>query len=692
MSLLGVAGAWTACSPADDTPPEKDPTTYTCPAGSRLVWSGCVPPVFDTAIVPPKERLAQIDTDGAGVRYVRASLLVVLNDASMTLEAARELAAKHGGEVIGAIPFAGFYQLSFNDTPTADALGTKASVIAADPAVAGVSRDDLLPSSTLDAVRPKTTDYEAVSPSSTYDEYYGTASALSVGPGGKTALDRIQLTQAWDAIHSANPPLTHVTVGILDTIVNKGLFPTLTFSGARDLRVFGTADSTSVGANHGTAVATLIGAPNDASGTTGILGGLTCSRYDLAPMAVVEEEKPEPPLPRGSDLRIDAIFYGVVYAVQAGARVVNGSLGQSLFSGERRFALARGLRRVVAAAPDTLFVFAAGNDGQDAAFAFPCSVARQDEDTTAPNVVCVAATAADDDRAAVWFHPTEPGRTIGSTNKDVVVKTVTLAAPGDRLLAQLPNGKLTMFSGTSGAAPLVTGAAGLLFEILPGLDGELAKRILVESADPIPDATLSGRRLNVAKAVTRALGLARRYRPETMGQGECRVADGGGADGGVAQGVCVAPDPSQHQCSWDTDTECTLTKTIEGTKTDVQCNGDVRFPWQDDSSLVMFLLAAFDTNLEGVFVTVYPKDAPITVTGTRTSGSITVHIESATPIGVLGYASGGGTKITKLDAKLQWTPTIVTGEWTVGTLDPSTFASGKFKGTYRPPPYSQPQP
>ena len=107
----------------------------------------------------------------------------------------------------------------------------------------------------------------------------------------------------------------------------------------------------------------------------------------------------------------------VNYAGSHGARVLNGSLQGTVES--------EGLRDAMANHPDTLYVFAAGNGGSDGIGddnddtpTYPCAIDQ--EDYAEDNVICVAATDQNDDRAGFSNY--------GSTSVD-------LGAPGVNILS-----------------------------------------------------------------------------------------------------------------------------------------------------------------------------------------------------------------------------------------------------------------
>ena len=114
-------------------------------------------------------------------------------------------------------------------------------------------------------------------------------------------------------------------------------------------------------------------------------------------------------------------------------------------------------------APNTLFVFAAGNDGSnnDIKPTTPTNV-------VAENKISVAATLGDQALASFSNYG---------------VKNVEVAAPGVGILSASPKDSYVHVSGTSQAAPYVAGVAGAVKDANPKLDFRGIKKIILETVD-----------------------------------------------------------------------------------------------------------------------------------------------------------------------------------------------------------------
>lgn len=127
-------------------------------------------------------------------------------------------------------------------------------------------------------------------------------------------------------------------------------------------------------------------------------------------------------------------------------------------------ALVREGRKFVAAAPDTLFVFAAGNDGMsnDLYGTSPANI-------KADNVISVGATYKNE-----FFAPFSNYGT----------KMVDIAAPGMLIPSAIPGNDYLQVSGTSQAAPFVANVAAKIKEANPKLKPGEIKKILMGTVDP----------------------------------------------------------------------------------------------------------------------------------------------------------------------------------------------------------------
>ncbi len=524
-----------------------------CNPGEHAVAGTCVDDRFEDVVLPAPALTRDVAVGSDGVAFVRQTLLVLLKDPTTPRATVATLVESSGGTIVGEIPLAGFVHARFADAATEAALDQKASALAASPLVDGVTRDLVLPQSLL--ARPLDTRFETLGATAQVSDY-ASLSTSTLPQDARWAFGAVNVAEAWDALYDDNPLTFPVKVAVLDTpIAATPVFSGLPLRDGHDLRP--TFETTFDDQKHGTAVAAIIGAPNRSGlPTNGILSGRSCIDYDLQPIAITGGGGAPAELSASpGNLAIHALFYGVVYAVQGGARVVNLSVGTSCLPGSTRAALARNLRRVLGAARRTLFVLGAANDDVDAANAWPASTARADEGDFAPNIITVAAVAAGGTKAAwaqhgvcrnsaCWVLPAPtlcqpppawqatsasctldsdcPSTPVGASNHIVAVPSaVTLAAPGSRVLSLLPDGKLTLFDGTSAATPMVSGAAGLLFAIVPGLSGEQAKDLLLATAQPIADASVSGLRLDVAAAVKATIAYQRQLAPSVDGQGDC---------------------------------------------------------------------------------------------------------------------------------------------------------------------------
>jgi len=189
-----------------------------------------------------------------------------------------------------------------------------------------------------------------------------------------------------------------------------------------------------------------------------------------------------------------SILEAVLYAANNGARIINLSIGgyQHLQTEESVFKAVsdKGILIVVSAGNES-------NNNDSSERSYPASY-------NADGILSVAATDTNDALA-------------GFSNYGV--KNVDIAAPGVSILSTYPYGEndppksgYKFSSGTSMAAPVMSGAAALLLSQNPTLTNIQLKQILMMSSDKIPALSgkvASGGRLNLYKALTYRGPLAR---------------------------------------------------------------------------------------------------------------------------------------------------------------------------------------
>ncbi len=301
------------------------------------------------------------------------------------------------------------------------------------------------------------------------------ALALAVPAAAFTPADPLAATQWYLAANRtfdawAEPPaLQPVKVGVIDSGIDRG---NPNFKGriaaARSF-VGGTPDDEE---GHGTIVAGIIAA--NTGDDLGIAGSSPSAQLLVA--KVVD---------RDGSVPVDAEARGIRWAVDAGARVINVSLGglrdpadddRDTFSDEERDAVE------YAVAHGVLVVAAVGNGDQA-----PVEPWRYASYPAAlPQVVGVGALArsgripAFSNRDPMYLDLVAPGEGIVSTfPRTLTARVLGCAEQGSTLCA---GGDYRAPEGTSFAAPQVTAAAALLLALRPRLRAEQVRTILERTA------------------------------------------------------------------------------------------------------------------------------------------------------------------------------------------------------------------
>jgi subtilisin family serine protease len=276
-------------------------------------------------------------------------------------------------------------------------------------------------------------------------------------PGNDVGVPLVGAPAAWAAGYTGGG----VPVGVLDTGVATD-HPDLAGTVAESADFTGDGDPVDR-AGHGTHVASIIAGSGAASG----------GRYrGMAPDVRLYSGK----VCAATTCRESAVLAGMQWAARdKGLKVVNLSLGRTDDPGDD---LLEQAVATLTARYGTLFVVAAGNDHT-----------RVWSPASADAALAVGASDERDEVAPFSNH--------GAGKPDIVAPGVgiTAARSAD---SKLPGGAYTTLSGTSAAAPHVTGAAAILAQQHPDWPPERLKAALTGTATPLAEAV----RLDIANATS----------------------------------------------------------------------------------------------------------------------------------------------------------------------------------------------
>ncbi len=224
--------------------------------------------------------------------------------------------------------------------------------------------------------------------------------------------------------------------------------------------------------SHGTHVAGIVAAErNNGKGANGVAN-------NVALMSIRA-------VPNGDEYDKD-IALGIRYAVDNGAKIINGSFGKS-FSPNAKWVYDA---IKYAASKDVLFVHAAGNDGANIDDAsnpnFPNDRPNGGEEV-ADNVIEVGA-----------LDPKYGSEMVASFS-NYGNQNVDVFAPGGKIYSTVPGNKYEFNGGTSMAAPAVAGVAALIRSQYPKLTAPQVKKIIMQSGlSPKAKVVVGGDAANTA--------------------------------------------------------------------------------------------------------------------------------------------------------------------------------------------------
>lgn len=217
--------------------------------------------------------------------------------------------------------------------------------------------------------------------------------------------------------------------------------------------------------SHGTHVAGIIAAErNNGKGANGVAN-------NVAIMSIRA-------VPNGDEYDKD-IALGIRYAVDNGAKIINGSFGKS-FSPNAEWVY-EAIK--YAASKDVLIVHAAGNDGANL---------DDPNNPNYPNDQVNNGPEIADNVITVGALDPKYGSDMVASYSNYGAINVDVFAPGTDIYSTIPNNKYEFMPGTSMAAPAVAGVAALVRSQYPSLSASQVKKVILDSGLSTKAAVILG--------------------------------------------------------------------------------------------------------------------------------------------------------------------------------------------------------
>ena len=256
-----------------------------------------------------------------------------------------------------------------------------------------------------------------------------------------------------------------VTVAVFDTGLNAASYKFAGNLAGPGYNIYTGKSVSTDGNGHGTFVSSIIAANTTTQGSAMTMYGVA-PQAKILPIQVMDST--------GSGSWSDAqLANGISYATNSGAKIFNNSWGSNLMQSQVsvQSVLSQNAQTIAAyekaAAKGVVTVFAAGNYG----------TASPDYFATLPSINSkltgswLVAVATDTNGAIASY-----------SNRCGIAASYCLAAPGSNILGLYGN-QLAVGSGTSFAAPMVSGGVALLEQLWPYLSGQQIVSILLRTAN-----------------------------------------------------------------------------------------------------------------------------------------------------------------------------------------------------------------
>ena len=284
---------------------------------------------------------------------------------------------------------------------------------------------------------------------------------------GADRVDHWMATANWRPTHTQDLSYgMRSNIGILDGALNG------TYRNVVELN----PDADGAAGGHGIAVASLLVAPHDGEGLMGIAPHANVYHYN--------------PFNRGDNANWVSVQDGIVELANAGAHVINMSLGQPGFVATNDLGHVLSSPDVTEAAGETVFVKAAGNEGE----VQPRNLNwGADASALLDHTIFVGSV---NPLGEISSFSNTPGdacvRVRGECTEQLMNRFIV--APGEALLVEDENGETFRASGTSFAAPLVSGAIALIHGRWPWLQHHASEtsEIVFRSARDLGEPGVDG--------------------------------------------------------------------------------------------------------------------------------------------------------------------------------------------------------